>query len=143
MGSAHSGRRQDFRCSWCAGASTFRHSVALLIRAAQAVSSEQGLVSAQASATLLRTHRLNVTEYAHQAITSAYLLSRADCPRRCAPRRAASPRAAIAATITARGRGAGSFSSNMGRLAYELMVARRGLDGAQAISLDMPWFAQP
>lgn len=78
----------------------------------------QALLDAAASVHVTQTHEFNVSEYAHQGMRAAWLLSEVDCL-------------------------VSSFSSNLGRLAYELMVAKRGIAAAQAISLDLPWYAQP
>ena len=66
---------------------------------------------------VLRSHQLDVTEYARQAIRAAWVLSETDC------------------LVT-------TFSSNMGRLAYELMLGKRG-EGARVASLDTLWYTQP
>ena len=82
-----------------------------------AVAGEEGLVDGVANDDVLRSHQLDVTEYARQAIRAAWVLSETDC------------------LVT-------TFSSNMGRLAYELMLGKRG-EGARVASLDTLWYTQP
>ena len=73
-------------------------------------------------------HRLNTTQYALEAIANVWLLSESDVF-------------------------VGTFSSNLGRLAFELMGSRsRWAQAAQlpstqpspiAVSLDLAWYAYP